>query len=161
LVSWILGHHVFRTSLSKVSEEIQLIQSPIHVNPAYGLTKDTSRTNYASRAASITLGVIQLHNEIKSGKKAQDMERTTPLCMTQYNKLFCSTRIPKVGRDTIVNLKDSGHVTVISGNQIYKLEVYDKEGNLKTESLLTADIKAIYEHSQKKTFAPIGVLTCL
>eukprot|EP01080_Neovahlkampfia_damariscottae_P000268 gene268-6683_t len=134
--------------------------NPIHVNPAYGFVKDEKRTNYASRGAALTLGIVQFHQKIASGKKETDMERTTPLCMSQYNKLLCATRIPKVGRDILLNLKDSKHVIVIAGNQFYKLDVYEKDGNLKSETTLTGDLKSIYEDSKTRTKAPIGVLTC-
>ena len=77
------------------------------------------------------------------------MERTTPLCMTQYNKLLCATRIPKVSRDVIVNLKDSKHIIVLSRNQYYKLDVYEKDGSLKSEKTLTANLKSIFEDSKK------------
>jgi hypothetical protein len=82
------------------------------------------------------------------------------MCMSQFGKMLCSTRIPKQGRDEIVNPTDSDYIVVIAKNQFYKLGVYEKNGKLKSESTLTANIKSIYEDSQKRKRAPLGILTC-
>lgn len=90
--------------------------STIHVNPCFGFKKDSKRQTQASRAAALTRGVVNFHLLVASGKKPIDMERDTRLCMTQYGKLLCCSRIPKPNRDTIINLKHSEHVIVVSNN---------------------------------------------
>jgi carnitine O-acetyltransferase len=130
----------------------------IHVNPCFGFKTDPKRGTQAVRAAALTRGVAHFHLKIASGKKSPDMERDTPLCMTQYGKLLCATRIPKQGRDVLVNVKHSDHVIVISNNQFYQMDVI-QNGTVLSEGKLAGLIQNIITDSLSRKAPAIGALT--
>jgi len=47
---------------------------------------------------------------VRAGKVEPDVQRTTPLCMCQYPKLFGTTRIPLPRKDKTVFCSDSTHM---------------------------------------------------
>ena len=51
-----------------------------------------------------------------------------PLDMSQYNKLFNSTRIPEIGKDRLYTDTSANHILVMRRGHFYKFDVMDKEG---------------------------------
>jgi len=134
----------------------------IHSNPCFGFRPDHARSSQTSRGAALTRGVVAFHIKIMTGKKEPDMERDVPLCMTQYGKLLCATRIPQANRDSLVNLATSSHIIVISRNQFYKVTVLNPINNneIIEEEELRQILEAIVKDSYSREKPPsVGVLT--
>lgn len=53
-----------------------------------------------------------------------------PLDMSQYKNLFNSTRIPKIGKDSIFQDTSKRHITVMKGGNFYYFDVLDSEGDI-------------------------------
>ena len=56
-----------------------------------------------------------------------------PLDMSQYNSLFNSTRLPRVGKDELVSYEDSNatkHAVVFCRGHTYKLKCVTDEGRV-------------------------------
>eukprot|EP00005_Dracoamoeba_jomungandri_P001567 CAMPEP_0174262420 /NCGR_PEP_ID=MMETSP0439-20130205/12964_1 /TAXON_ID=0 /ORGANISM="Stereomyxa ramosa, Strain Chinc5" /LENGTH=668 /DNA_ID=CAMNT_0015347125 /DNA_START=1 /DNA_END=2007 /DNA_ORIENTATION=+ len=87
-----------------------------------------------------------------------------PLDMSQYSRLFLSTRVPKTGKDELLSFpgiqqhKDI-HVLVMRNNHFYKLKVYEN-GMWDTERDILAKVRAILnDKTPPETKLPIGVLS--
>lgn len=59
-----------------------------------------------------------------------------PLDMSQYGRLFGTTRIPQDKRDKLVTYEDSRHILVIHNGNFYALDVINEAGNFVHHSLL-------------------------
>lgn len=51
-----------------------------------------------------------------------------PLDMSQYDGLFCATRIPELSKDSIKRYTDSRHLVVAYKGRFYKVDVIDSNG---------------------------------
>jgi len=82
-----------------------------------------------------------------------------PLDMSQYNKLFNSTRIPEIGKDRLYTDTSANHILVMRRGHFYKFDVMDKEG----EMLQPGEIYACLDYIQKDDIGasehPLGYLT--
>lgn len=92
---------------------------------------------------------------------APDLERTTPLSMCQYPRLFGSYRVPlSSGRDECITVKGSRHIAVTANNRIYTLNIFRKDGQVVPESdLRVALLKILKESKEGAHHDPISVLT--
>ncbi|PRP84915.1 choline/carnitine O-acetyltransferase [Planoprotostelium fungivorum] len=131
------------------------------------------------RAARLLRGALVFKKKLDEEKLEPDMERSTPLDMSQYPRVFCASRIPGKDRDHIItyttyrpqgrsqNSKTTeyveaspGHVIVIFRNQFYSLHVMEK-GKIAS----AAEIEAGFEEIKRQILLvgdvcpPVGVLT--
>lgn len=83
-----------------------------------------------------------------------------PLDMSQYKNLFNSTRIPKVGKDSIFQDTSKHHITVMKGGNIYAFDVLDDSGNIISPRTVESCLSYILKQNDKAEF-PIGVLTAM
>jgi carnitine O-acetyltransferase len=154
------------------------IRDPIvtNVNPGFILAPnphtDQDPTKLASllgttvqiaRTAQLLEASAQFVNLVKTEALPTDMEKTTPLDMSQYPKLFSSTRIPGYSRDTFQTLADKNarHVLVISRGQYFLINILDDAGiplpaTSIASQLVTVDQQAL---STGQNFYPLGPLT--
>lgn len=84
-----------------------------------------------------------------------------PLDMSQYNNLFCTTRIPEEGKDSIKYKPGSKHVSVQSKGHFYVFDVLDNNGNILSPNVLLANIKCIIDDNIKEAEHAIGIFTTL
>lgn len=82
-----------------------------------------------------------------------------PLDMSQYHRLFGSTRIPKKGGDVLKGNPSSEHVVILRNNNFYKLCVRDAAGEFIPEAQILGGIKAILADQSPKAPHPVGILT--
>ncbi|XP_075412422.1 carnitine O-palmitoyltransferase 2, mitochondrial [Tenrec ecaudatus] len=68
-----------------------------------------------------------------------------PLDMSQYFRLFNSTRIPKPGRDELFIDEQTRHLLVLRKGHFYVFDVLDRDGNIVPASEIKAHLKAILE----------------
>ncbi|CUG87199.1 carnitine O-acetyltransferase, putative [Bodo saltans] len=157
---------------------------PINVNYFFGFQPhpDHARSTQVGRAASLLHAALDFYVQVRDGTLTNDMERTTPLCMSQMRRVFCASRVPGAERDTIVSYSAApltaderasktcqyvaaspAHCMVLVRNRYYKLRVLEGTGVLPVE-LLAAALARIVDAATNEKAAPgppVGVLTTM
>ncbi|XP_069575807.1 carnitine O-palmitoyltransferase 2, mitochondrial [Brachyistius frenatus] len=87
------------------------------------------------------------------------MVNAYPLDMSQYFRLFNSTRIPKRGRDELFTDEKGRHLLVMRKGHMYVLDVVDRDGNLVEPAEIQSHLKYILSDSTPAAVFPLGVLT--
>ncbi|KAM9762595.1 carnitine O-palmitoyltransferase 2, mitochondrial [Menidia menidia] len=87
------------------------------------------------------------------------MVNAYPLDMSQYFRLFGSTRIPKQGRDELFTDEKSRHVLVMRKGHMYVFDVVDGDGNLVKPAEIHSHLKYILSDPTPAPAFPPGVLT--
>lgn len=137
--------------------------NPIWVNPYFLLQRGRDeKKSQLERSAQIVASSVRLYQRIQSNKMNYDLEGITPLCMSQYGRLFGSYRIPLKGRDELIT-KVSRHIVVMSMNQFYKLDVINENGTLMSEEEIISNLNSIINNSKisesiEKDY-PLGIFT--
>ncbi|KAM6218160.1 carnitine O-palmitoyltransferase 2, mitochondrial [Rhynchocyon petersi] len=70
-----------------------------------------------------------------------------PLDMSQYFRLFNSTRLPRPGRDELFTDDKARHLLVLRKGHFYVFDVLDKDGNVVSASEIKAHLKYILSDS--------------
>lgn len=87
------------------------------------------------------------------------MVNAYPLDMSQYFRLFNSTRIPKLGRDELLTDDKGQHLLVMRNGNLYVFDVVDRDGNLVTPAEIQSHLKYILSDPTPAPAFPLGVLT--
>ncbi|KAJ4942860.1 hypothetical protein JOQ06_005372 [Pogonophryne albipinna] len=87
------------------------------------------------------------------------MVNAYPLDMSQYFRLFNSSRIPKTGRDELFTDEKARHLLVMRNGNMYVFDVVDKDGNLVEPAEIQSHLKYILSDSAPTAAFPLGVLT--
>lgn len=141
---------------------------PINVNPYFLLEEDPTpgRNDQVGRASSLVYSALRFVGELWNNSLRPDVVKGTPLCMSQYPKLFGTARIPNSTRDDPFNPEHySQHVVVLSRGQFYYFDVLDDKGNIAlSEAGIAKTLAAIIEDSGKlkkdeRAISSIGALT--
>ncbi|XP_017137735.1 carnitine O-palmitoyltransferase 2, mitochondrial [Drosophila miranda] len=84
-----------------------------------------------------------------------------PLDMSQYSRLFGTARIPRLGRDELVQAPDSKHVLVMRRGHMYAVNVLDSSGYIESPSVILGRLRAVLRLDSEREAAavPLGVLT--
>uniref|UniRef100_A0A3Q3X9Y3 Choline/carnitine acyltransferase domain-containing protein n=1 Tax=Mola mola TaxID=94237 RepID=A0A3Q3X9Y3_MOLML len=82
-----------------------------------------------------------------------------PLDMSQYFRLFNSTRIPRRGRDELFTDEKGRHVLVMRKGNMYVFDVLDRDGNLVKPAEIKSHLKYILFDPTPAPAFPLGVLT--
>ncbi|XP_034655684.1 carnitine O-palmitoyltransferase 2, mitochondrial [Drosophila subobscura] len=84
-----------------------------------------------------------------------------PLDMSQYNRLFGTSRIPRLGKDELVQAPDSKHILVMRRGHMYAVNVLDSSGYIESPSVILGRLKAVLRLDSEREAAavPLGVLT--
>eukprot|EP01114_Cavostelium_apophysatum_P017198 TRINITY_DN5051_c0_g1_i1.p1 TRINITY_DN5051_c0_g1~~TRINITY_DN5051_c0_g1_i1.p1 ORF type:complete len:602 (-),score=148.21 TRINITY_DN5051_c0_g1_i1:37-1842(-) len=135
---------------------------PINMNPFFALEDNPKVTSQTTRAANLIFSSLKFYQRIVSNRIEPDKDRGKPLCMTQYGRLFSTTRIPRQNRDELLSFPDSGHIVVLCRGHFFRLDVLDA-----SQQNGTLSPAAIEEHlknivHQSKSLPPVhrlGVLT--
>jgi len=134
----------------------------INVNPYVVLNDDPKRKTQPERAANLIYGHLKFLQQIKNNAIEPDMEKDDPYDMSQYLKVFGTSRIPQWRRDYLVNfMNESKHILVMSRNQFFTLDVIRSDGNFVPEEEIQANFQHIISQSTDSSGndAPIGVFT--
>ncbi|CAF5051556.1 unnamed protein product, partial [Rotaria magnacalcarata] len=89
------------------------------------------------------------------------LQKAFPLDMSQYSRLFNSTRIPKHDCDVLESsFGIVRHIIVIKGGHYYKVNVLDKHGHLFPAEDIAATMKYLSEglHEEENKY-PLGYFT--
>ncbi|XP_006879756.1 PREDICTED: carnitine O-palmitoyltransferase 2, mitochondrial [Elephantulus edwardii] len=81
-----------------------------------------------------------------------------PLDMSQYFRLFNSTRIPKRGRDELFTDDKARHLLVLRKGHFYVFDVLDKDGNIVSASEIKAHLKYVLSDSSPAPEFPLAYL---
>jgi len=111
-------------------------RSPIMVNSNfYGidtLFKHPTRIQ-AARAATVIHEALLFRRAIERHElEPIRVQGTVPLCSSQYERVFNTTRVPGEEADKLVHLNDSTHVAVYCHGKYFKVPLYHKGRLLKT-----------------------------
>ncbi|XP_014859790.1 PREDICTED: carnitine O-palmitoyltransferase 2, mitochondrial [Poecilia mexicana] len=87
------------------------------------------------------------------------MVNAYPLDMSQYFRLFNSTRIPKRGRDELLTDDKGRHLLVMRKGNMYVFDVVDRDGNLVKPAEIHSHLKYILSDSTPAPSLPLGILT--
>ncbi|CAF0729716.1 unnamed protein product [Adineta steineri] len=89
------------------------------------------------------------------------IQKAFPLDMSQYNRLFNSTRIPKTDCDILqTNLDKIRHIIVIKRGHYYKVNVLDNNGDLLPAEQIAAMMKYLSEDlNEDENQYPFGYFT--
>lgn len=87
------------------------------------------------------------------------MVNAYPLDMSQYFRLFNSSRLPKQGRDELFTDAKGKHLLVMWKGNLYVFDVVDRDGNLVKPAEIHSHLKYILADESPASASPIGVLT--
>ncbi|GAA6002053.1 choline/carnitine O-acyltransferase [Rhodotorula paludigena] len=118
----------------------------LSLNPFFILEDDPTpaRGNQLMRATSLILASLAFVHDLRTGQLEPDAFRGTPLDMSQYLKLFGTSRIPtKTGCRMEID-PASRHIVVMARGQFYWFDVLDsKHRPALTERALLSNLTAI------------------
>ncbi|KAJ8392518.1 hypothetical protein AAFF_G00073960 [Aldrovandia affinis] len=87
------------------------------------------------------------------------MVNAYPLDMSQYFRLFNSTRIPKPGRDELFTDQKGRHLLVMRKGNLYVFDVVDRDGNLVKPAEIQSHLQFILSDPTPAPAFPLGFLT--
>uniref|UniRef100_A0A1A8MQ23 Carnitine O-palmitoyltransferase 2, mitochondrial n=1 Tax=Nothobranchius pienaari TaxID=704102 RepID=A0A1A8MQ23_9TELE len=87
------------------------------------------------------------------------MVNAYPLDMSQYFRLFNSTRIPKRGRDELVTDENGRHLLIMRKGNMYVFDIIDTDGNLVKPAEVQSHLKHILLDPTPAPTFPLGLLT--
>ncbi|XP_053103148.1 carnitine O-palmitoyltransferase 2, mitochondrial isoform X2 [Hemicordylus capensis] len=87
------------------------------------------------------------------------MVNAYPLDMSQYFRLFNSTRLPKHHKDTLFTDENERHLLVLRNGNFYIFDVMDKDGNIVKPSEIQAHLKYILSDNSPIPAFPLACLT--
>lgn len=139
----------------------------LNLNPFFLLEDDPTpqRSDQVVRAASLITSTLKFIDALRNKSLEPDVFRGTPLCMSQFSRLFGTARMPTENGCYIQSDDQSKHIVVLAHSQFYHFEVFDDEGNIAvTEKEVVANLKAIRADATKTAVHDIaknavGVLT--
>lgn len=87
------------------------------------------------------------------------MVNAYPLDMSQYFRLFNSSRVPKKGRDELFTEPKGRHLLVMRKGHMYVFDVVDRDGNLVNPAEIHSHLKYILSDQTPAPAFPLGFLT--
>ncbi|XP_054835962.1 carnitine O-palmitoyltransferase 2, mitochondrial isoform X2 [Eublepharis macularius] len=87
------------------------------------------------------------------------MVNAYPLDMSQYFRLFNSTRLPKRNRDELFTDEKERHLLVLRNGNFYTFDVIDKDGNIVEPLEIQAHLKYILSDISSVPTFPLACLT--
>lgn len=117
-------------------------RDPIMVNSNYYVLDSgrvISSPVQTSRAACVTHGLLRFRFALEDEAIEPILvQKTVPLCMWQYKRIFATTRVPGRDMDTLqhYDITRSRHIVVLCKGSMYRLPVYKGDGSLLSMSEL-------------------------
>uniref|UniRef100_A0AAY4DA64 Carnitine O-palmitoyltransferase 2, mitochondrial n=1 Tax=Denticeps clupeoides TaxID=299321 RepID=A0AAY4DA64_9TELE len=87
------------------------------------------------------------------------MVNAYPLDMSQYFRLFNSTRVPRAARDELFTDQKGRHLLVMRRGNMYVFDVVDRDGNLVQPAEILAHLRYVLSDAAPAPPFPLGVLT--
>jgi carnitine O-acetyltransferase len=132
----------------------------VHSSPGLVFPLQTFKSveDQLSYAAKLTYGALSYKDLIDKEKIKPDMMGKTPLDMSQYKKIFGTTRNPAPVRDALVYNPNSQHIVVAFKNFFYKVNV-TSSGSILSPEQIYVQLKQIVEETPGLSGIPVGLLT--
>ncbi|PAA78813.1 hypothetical protein BOX15_Mlig011885g2 [Macrostomum lignano] len=130
-------------------------RSPLPINSNYYILdhsyfKPTS--NPAARAGYIVHHLLRVKRMLDREQIEPLLIRSTiPVCMSQYERAFSTTRVPGEDIDELVHYPSSKskHIIVLSSGHYYKVDVYDSDGAVLSTRVLEDLFQWIVDDSKQ------------
>ncbi|KAF4324258.1 hypothetical protein JM18_000814 [Phytophthora kernoviae] len=123
-------------------------QSPINVNPSYGLLDETdgNLAGMMPRSAAFVRSMVKWWTKVKTSELEQDKNQ----CMAGFARQFGTAKVPKKGIDVLTSNPRANHIVVMKGNQYYRLNVLSPDGKqLLSQKELETQLDSILNTSSK------------
>ena len=139
----------------------------LNLNPFFLLEDDPTpqRNDQVVRAASLICSTLTFIEALRAKTLEPDVFRGTPLCMSQFTRLFATSRVPTDNGCYIAPAEESRHIVVMAHSQCYHFEVFDENGAVvMTEKEIASNLRAIIHDASQVPVTDIaknaiGVLT--
>lgn len=82
-----------------------------------------------------------------------------PLDMSQYARLFCSTRIPELRKDRLATYENARYMLVMRNGNFYVFDSITTDGHIVPTATIYQNLKRIIEDPTPPPNFPVGVLT--
>ncbi len=144
---WSRGYLANRLSLPLYSNIFYLLDTP---------EGPKGKVSQSSRAGEIIFKSLSLYLALKEERFPPETERGTPLCMSQYRKVFGASRIPQQGQDRLRNMVSTAgdpvinplHIVVIHKGRFYRCSVLSRERQRASRESLEKAIETILNDSR-------------
>ncbi|KAL0083511.1 acyltransferase ChoActase/COT/CPT [Phycomyces blakesleeanus] len=139
----------------------------LNLNPFFVLEDDPTplRNDQVIRASSLIYSTLKFIDALHDKTLEPDVFRGTPLCMSQFSRLFGTARVPTDNGCYMAPGNESRHIVVMAHSQSYHFEVFDEFGETAlTEKEIAANLRAILRDAARIPVSDIaktaiGVLT--
>lgn len=144
-------------------------REPVAVNiTPFFLFRDLGMGQFESTAVLIRAG-LEFKKLVDAESLPVEFEHAKPLCMMPYKRIFSTERVPGVERDELRSPLSEGrncpseaiHIVVMHRGNMYRLDVFDADGNPLEVDQIKKGLQAVVEISKKAGPNPDapGVLT--
>ena len=100
----------------------------------------------ATRAAALVYNMLKWRQGMQAGTVEPDGFGDALFCMSEYERLFCTCRIPVAGgTDHHLTEPTSRHIIVLRGDSFHKLTVVGADGAIATQSALEATLQRLID----------------
>lgn len=133
-------------------------QSPINVNPSYGLVDETDGNleGMVSRSAAFMRSLVKWWTKVKKSDLEQDMGQ----CMAGFARQFGTVKIPKKGSDVLASHPRATHIVVMTDNKYFRLDMLSPDGKqLLTQRQLEAQLDSILNFSSQSDHEDLDLST--
>ena len=136
---------------------------PLGSNVAYLLEKPsgTKQMSLPEYMASLITAVFDFNALIVNETLDIDHQGSVPLCMSQYQTLLSTTRIPGESEDTYAMKPDTTHVVIIHRGHYYRLDALDENRHQLSPGGLLQAIQSILAAPKTVNPLAVGSLTTL
>lgn len=102
-----------------------------------------------TRAASLVVSALNFVRAVRREELPPDTVRSTPLCMSQYSRLFGTARVPTENGCIIRHDPTAKHIVVLCRGQFYWFDVLDDNNDLiMTEKDISLNLQVIVDDAQ-------------
>ena len=108
-------------------------------------------------AATLVRSTLEFKKAVDAETLPVEFERTIPLCMMQYKRIFSTERVPGVVRDELRSPlsedrslpSEASYIVVIHQGNMYRMDVIDSDGNPLATDQIQYGLQAIVDASEK------------
>ncbi|CAG8483693.1 6382_t:CDS:2 [Diversispora eburnea] len=118
----------------------------LNLNPFFLLEDDPTpaRNNQVERAASLITSSLKFVHALRTETLEPDFFRGSPLCMSQFQRMFGTARLPTENGCRMNSNNESKHIIVLCRGQFYWFDVLTKDNEVGiSKKELVANLKTI------------------
>lgn len=142
------------------SRKSLLVNSNYYVCGSFWATK--RNISREQRAANLIHAMLRFRKQIENETLTPRLMRgIVPVCMSQYERTFNTTRIPGLERDRLVHRERANHVAVFWQGRWYELRVQTWEGKMMSRAKLQAGLERIVDSDEPPSSRDVQMLTAL